>query len=73
MAKSKKASARVTAANRVQAAAADAAKNVSRGTAMKAAAAKQTAGKQFDKTRAKAIQGHVQARGQRQQGKRDSR
>ena len=34
---------------------------------------KQTAGKQFDKTRAKAIQGHVQARGQRQQAKRDSR
>jgi len=73
MAKSKKASARVTAANREQAAAADVAKTVTRGTAMKAAAAKQTAGKQFDKTRAKAIQGHVQARGQRQQAKRDSR
>ena len=73
MAKSKKASARVTAANREQAAASVAAKSVTRGTAMKAAAARQTAGKQFDKTRAKAIQGHVQARGQRQQAKRDSR
>ena len=73
MAKSKKASARVTAAKREQAAASDAAKSVTRGTAMKASAAKQTAGKQFDKTRAKAIQGHVQARGQRQQAKRDSR
>ena len=73
MAKSVKASARVTAASREQAAAADVAKNVSRGTAMKAAAAKRTAGKQFDKTRAKAIQGHVQARGKRQQARRDSR
>jgi hypothetical protein len=73
MAKSVKASTRVTAANREQAAASAAAKGVTRGTAMKAAAAKQTAGKQFDKTRAKAIQGHVQARGQRQQAKRDSR
>ena len=73
MAKSKKASARVTAANREQAAAADVAKSVTRGTAMKTSAAKQTAGKQFDKTRGKATQAHVQARGQRQQAKRDSR
>ena len=73
MAKSKKASARVTAANREQAAAADAAKGMTRGTAMKTSAAKQTAGKQFDKARGKAIQAHVQARGQRQQAKRDSR
>ena len=73
MAKSKKASARVTAANREQAAASDAAKSVTRGTAMKTSAAKQTAGKQFDKARGKAIQAHVQARGQRQQAKRDSR
>ena len=47
--------------------------NVTRGTAMKTSAAKQTAGKQFDKARGKAIQAHVQARGQRQQAKRDSR
>ena len=73
MAKSKKASARVTAANREQAAASAATKSVTRGTAMKTSAAKQTAGKQFDKTRGKAIQAHVQARGQRQQAKRDSR
>jgi hypothetical protein len=73
MARSRKASARVTAATREQAAAADAAKSRARGKAMKAAAVKQTAGKQFDKTRAKAIQGHVQARGKRQQAKRDSR
>ena len=73
MAKSKKASARVTEASREQAAAADVAKSVTRGAAMKTSAAKQTAGKQFDKTRAKAIQGHVQARGQRRQAKRDSR
>ena len=73
MAKSKKASARVTAPNRAQAAAADAAKAMTRGTAMKTSAAKQTAGKQFDKARGKAIQAHVQARGQRQQAKRDSR
>jgi len=73
MAKSKKASARVTSATREQAAAADAAKSVVRGTAMKAGAAKQTAGKQFDKTRSRAIQAHVQARGQRRQAKRDSR
>lgn len=73
MTKSKKASARVTSAAREQAAAANAAKSKARGTAMKAGAAKQTAGKQFDKTRSRAIQAHVQARGQRQQAKRDSR
>ena len=63
----------MTAPNREQAAAADVAKGVTRGTAMKTSAAKQTAGKQFDKARGKAIQAHVQARGQRQQAKRDSR
>lgn len=73
MAKSKKASARVTAPNREQAAASDAAKNKTRGSAMKTDAAKQTAGKQFDKARAKTIQSHVQASGRRQQAKRDSR
>ena len=73
MTKSKKASARVTSAAREQAAAADAAKSKARGTTMKAGAAKRTAGKQFDKTRSRAIQAHVQARGQRRQAKRDSR
>ena len=73
MAKSKKASARVTSAKREQAAASDAAKNKTQRTAIKTAAAKQTAGKQFDKTRARAIQAHMTARGRRQQAKRDSR
>ena len=73
MAKSKKASARVTSAKREQAAASDAAKNKTQRTTIKTAAAKQTAGKQFDKTRARAIQAHMTARGRRQQAKRDSR
>jgi len=73
MAKSKKASARVTSATREEAAEADAAKNKTRRTAIKTAAARQTAGKQFDKTRARTIQAHMKARGRRQQAKRDSR
>jgi len=73
MAKSKKASARVTAAKQSQAATSASARNKAGLQAIAKAAGQQTAGQQFEKTRARAIQSHIQARGQRKQAKRDSR
>ena len=73
MKKSKKASSRVTALNQESAAASDAAKNARRGRAIGSSALENAAKRQFQKTQGKAIQGHIQARGQRQQAKRDAR
>ena len=73
MEKSKKASSRVTALTLESAAASDAAKTARRGRAIGSSAVENAAKRQFQKTRGKAIQGHIQARGQRQQAKRDAR
>jgi hypothetical protein len=73
MKKSKKASSRVTAPNQEAAAAAEESKTASRRNAIRSSAIENVAKRQFQKTRGKAIQGHVQARGQRQQAKRDAR
>ena len=73
MGKSKKASTRVTAPNRDSAAAGEASKSASRGKAIGSSAIGNAAKRQFQKTQGKAIQGHIQARGQRAQAKRDAR
>ena len=73
MKKSKKASSRVTAPNQESAAAAEASKSASRGRAIGSSAAANAAKRQFQKTQGKAIQGHIQERGQRQQAKREAR
>jgi len=73
MEKSKKASSRVTALNQESAAANEASKSVRRGRAIGSSAVENAARRQFQKTQGKAIQGHIQARGQRQQAKRDAR
>lgn len=70
--KSKKASSRVTAAKWEEAAAAGAAGRRSQRRAI-AASVEQVAGRRFQKTPAQAIQGHISARGRRQQARRDSR
>jgi hypothetical protein len=71
--KSKKASARVTSANRETAAAAGAARKSTKGKAIGNAAVENVAKRQFQKTASKAIQAHTRASGQKQQAKRDSR
>jgi hypothetical protein len=73
MNKSKKASSRITAANREAAAAAAESKSATRGKAITSGAVENVAKRQFQKTQAKAIQAHIRARGQRQQAKRDAR
>jgi hypothetical protein len=73
MKKSKKASARVTAADQQAAAAAVASRSATRGKAIGSGAIENAARRQFQKTQSKAVQGHIQARGQRQQAKRDAR
>ena len=73
MGKSKKASARVTAPNRESAAPAEASRRASRSRAIGSSAVQNAALRQFQKTQGKAVQGPVQARGQRQQAKRDAR
>ncbi len=73
MGQSKKASSRVTAPNQESAAASEASKVASRGKAIGSSAIVNAAKRQFQKTQGKAVQGHVQARGQRQQAKRDAR
>ncbi len=73
MKKSKKASARVTAADQQAAAAAEPSRSATRGKAIGSGAIENAARRQFQKTQAKAIEGHIQARGQRQQAKRDAR
>ena len=71
-AKSKKASSRVTAAEWNAAVAAGASVRSARKAIGKASVEK-LAGRQFQKTRGQAIQGHITARGRRQQARRDSR
>jgi hypothetical protein len=71
--KSKKASSRVTSANRETAAAAGAARRSTKRKAIGNAAAENVAKRQIQKTASTAIQGHMRARGQRQQARRDSR
>ena len=71
--KSKKASARVTAANQETAAAAAAASRSTKRKAIGSAAVENVAKRQFEKTASKKIQAHTRARGQRQQARRDSR
>ena len=77
MEKSRKASSRVTVPNQESAAASEVSKRASRGRAIGSSsvtnAATNAARRQFEKTQGKAVQGHIQARGQRQQAKRDAR
>jgi hypothetical protein len=74
MAISKKASVRTTSLRQDQAGRDAAARATGRQQAENASARDaQATKKQFAKTGAKAIQGHIKARGQRQQARRDSR
>jgi len=73
MAPSKKASVRTTSPQQDAAGRYAAARAAGRQEAASASARDVQATKQFAKTGAKAIQAHVQARGQRQQARRDSR
>jgi hypothetical protein len=74
MAISKKASVRATSPQRDEAGRDAAARAAGRQEAASASAREARATrKQFAKTGAKAIQGHIMARGQRQQARRDSR
>jgi uncharacterized membrane protein len=71
--KSKKASSRVTAANWEAAAAAGATGQRAQWQAIGQASVEKVARRQFQKTGGQAIQGHIGARGRRQQARRDSR
>jgi hypothetical protein len=71
--KSKKASSRVTAARSEAAAAAGAARRRAQRQAIGQASVEKVGRRQFQKTRGKAIQAHIGARGRRQQARRDSR
>ena len=73
MAISKKASIRKTSPEREAAGLQAADRGVQRQKAVSAAASETQNVRQFAKTRTRAIQAHTQARGQRQQAKRDSR
>jgi len=73
MGKSAKASSRVTAPNQDAAAVARESKNATRGKAIGSGAIDNAARRQFQKTQAASVHAHVQARGQRQQAKRDAR
>ena len=73
MKKSKKASSRVTAPNQEASAAAAEAKTASRRKAARSSAVENVARRQFQKTQATAVQGHMRASGQRRQAKRDAR
>jgi hypothetical protein len=71
---SKKASARTTSPRQDEAGRDSAARAAGRRQAVSTSARQaQATRKQFARTGAKAIQGHIQARGQRQQARRDSR
>jgi hypothetical protein len=70
---SKKASARRAAPNQEAATAAALSRMASRGKAAGASAMANAARRQFQKTEATAIQGHMRSSGQRQQAKRDGR
>lgn len=73
MNKSKKASARATASKQEASAAAAQSKTASQRKAVRSNAMENTAKRQFQKSRATAIQGHMRSSGQRRQAKRDSR
>jgi hypothetical protein len=73
MKKSKKASSRVTAPGQEASAAAAESKTASRRKAVTSNAVENVAKRQFQKSQATAIQGHIRASGQRQQAKRDAR
>lgn len=73
MSKSKKASARMTASRQEASSAAAQSKTASRRKAVRASAVENTAKRQYQRSQATAIQGHMRARGQRRQAKRDSR
>jgi hypothetical protein len=73
MAISKKASLRTTSPEREAAGKQAAARRAQRQKAASAAASETQNVRQFAKTRTTAIRAHIQARGQRQQAKRDSR
>ena len=71
--RSKKASARLTEPNQEAAAAAAESRTASRGKAAGSSAAGSASRRQAQKSQATAIQGHMQASGQRRQAKRDAR
>jgi hypothetical protein len=73
MKKSKKASSRITEPNQAAAADAAASKTASRRKAVRASAVENVAKRQFQKSQATAIQGHMRSSGQRRQAKRDAR
>jgi hypothetical protein len=73
MNKSKKASARVTATKQEASATAAESKTASRRKAVRSSAVENVAKRQFQKSQATAIQGHMRSRGQRRQAKRDAR
>jgi hypothetical protein len=70
---SKKASARVSAPQQSESARESIARRSARRKAADQASLGTRSQRQFQKTSARAIQGHIQARGQRQQAKRDTR
>lgn len=70
---SRKASARLTAPNQAAAAAAATSRTASRGKAAGSSAVANAARRQFQKSEATAIQGHMRSSGQRKQAKRDAR
>jgi hypothetical protein len=71
--RSRKASARVTAAGQEAGAGARQAKAIARGKARGAGALEKAARRHFEQTQGKAIQAHIRAEGRRQQARRDSR
>lgn len=70
---SKKASSRITARNQNASAATAESKTASRRTAVRSNAVENAAKRQFEKSRATAIHGHMRSSGQRRQAKRDAR
>lgn len=73
MAISKKASARMTSPGQAAAGKQAVSSKAQRGTAVSAVAKDARPAREFVRDRTKSVQAHVQARGQRQQAKRDSR
>lgn len=73
MNRSKRASSQVTASNQQASAAAAESKTTMRRKAARSSAVENAAKRQFQKSHATAIQGHMRSGGQRQQAKRDAR
>ena len=69
----KRASSRLTASNQQASAAAAESKTASRRKAVRSNAVDNVAKRQFQKSQATAIQGHMRSSGQRRQAKRDAR